>query len=1106
MTTKAVSAANRQAGLAEPSTAGKVPRQRSSRSDRGPLLDTVVDSIDQGLILESKDGRIEFANLAAQRIFGVRPADMQCQRDSGHWRAIHEDGSPWSKATHPPAVAVRTGLPQRRRLMGIHRDDEPLLWLLITAVPVLDPANGEVTGSVTTLSDVTAERATAAELQRSQQRLAAAQEITGLAWWEYDLATDRHHWSDQMFRLVGLEPGGVPPDLEGYLALMHPADRPTAEAFLAGCCADRTHAAFRVVRPDGTVRTLRSWSQPQLDTDGTPQRVFGTTLDVTQEYAAAQDLADSQERLRSAHALTGLAWWELALDTGELQWSAEMYRLVELSAGRDTMTIERWRSMVDPDDLADADAMDTTAAQHGSGYRNIFRVHLGDGSTRYLQAWATAVAGPDGTSRALRGATLDVTQREVAQKSLADREEVFRVAFDNAPIGMTMLDVAAGSRGRLLRVNDAFCHLLGYRREELLRLGMADLTHPDDVETDLARARKLFAGEVSSVCYEKRYRHHDGHTVHALVSTALATDAEGGPLYLIAHTVDVTEREAAARTLATSERQFRVAFDNAPIGLIMLSLQPGRVGEVLRANQAFAAMLGYSCDEVLALDISQWTDSANLADNLIDLDRVARGEVSTLAFEKQFLHRDGRRVPTLVNVGVVTDAAGDPQYLLSQCRDMTEQHRQQRELERLALTDSLTGLANRTRLEDRVRLAIADLAREPGHVALLLLDLDRFKLVNDSLGHPAGDALLTEIGRRLVAHTRRGQLVARLGGDEFVVLLDRVSDLERAEDVARRMLDVLRKPFVLPSGESLVTTSSLGIATASTPDHGVADLFREADLALYRAKDTGRDRLARFDAGLRSRVVSRLDTEHRIRRALAEGHLRLHLQPVVDLATRRRVGYEALVRVDDAERGMIPPTEFIEVAEDSGLIVDIDTWVVERVVSMLPALQARQGAAARVAVNASARTLQQPSFVARVGDALRASGGIGGNLLVELTESILLDESPALAASLAGLSSLGAQIGIDDFGTGFSALAYLARFDLDFLKIDQSFVSPLGTSSRSDAVVSAIIQLAHAHDLTVTAEGVETAQQAAALVAMGCDHGQGWLFGRPGPAQEQWGG
>lgn len=939
--------------------------------EQARLLTTVFEAIDEGIAVSDGDGRIVMVNAAAERILGRGRDEIVAHRATAPvWRTVHPDGSDWPGDTHPTALVLRTGRAVVGRTMGIHHPDGQLRWLAVSATPVGEA--GQVDSVVTTFLDITDARASVQALAGSEARLRAASELTGLAWWEYDVASDSHVWSETMFRLAGIDPAEGAPDGEGWLACMHPDDRPAAEEMLPRLSDGPTVNLFRVVHPDGSVRTLQSWSDVETDPAGAVVRVFGTTLDVSEREAAALQLAESERRLAEAQEMAGLAWWEWQTGTGSLRWSAGMHRLAGFEPGG-TPDAETWLSLVHPDDRDSSGELERRALEHGEPYEHVFRIVRPDGEVRHLRSSTRPMYDAAGRIVGLRGATLDVTVQETAAQELTAREEQFRIAFDDAPTGLVMFDVLPDGRRR-----------------------------------------------------------------------------------------------------------------------------------VLRANAALARMLGWSVDELLAMDPILWVDPERRDRDAQGIAQLAAGELGPVTLEQRYRHRDGHAVPAWVVVTPVRGPDRSVRYLMAHVVDLTQQHAQRAELQRLALTDTLTGLANRALVQDRTEQALKGLRRRGGHVAMLLLDLDGFKRCNDSLGHQQGDHLLVEVAGRLRAVTRAGTTVGRLGGDEFVVVLEHLDDPDDALKVAQRILDALRQPHRL-AGTAITATGSVGIAVTDDPSTSQADLLRDADLALYAAKDAGRDRAVVFDDTLRVDADRRLTAEVQVRRALGDDALRIVCQPVVELATGRVVSAEALVRVQDPHRGLVLPEHFIDVAEGTGLIVDVDFWMLERAARALaerqqvPDASGRLHALDRVAVNVSGATLADPRFAARFDAVLAAWRVPPRQLVVEITESTLLAPTPAVGHALEHVRCTGAQLGLDDFGTGWSALSYLQRYELDFLKVDRSFVARLGSSAKDRALVKSIVDLAHAVGLVVTAEGVETSEQVELLREMGCEHAQGWFFGRPEP-------
>ncbi len=646
-------------------------------------------------------------------------------------------------------------------------------------------------------------------------------------------------------------------------------------------------------------------------------------------------------------------------------------------------------------------------------------------------------------------------------------------------------------------LNPGFERLTGYPAGEVLGRNCRFMQGEDRDQPGVAALRAaVSAGRECRV--ELRNYRKDGAPFSCEVSIAPVRDAGGRVTAWVGVQTDVTERKELERRLA--EDRFRALVRNSSDVVAIV----GADGAIAYASPAVERVLGYRPDEVegkgaLDPELVHPGDLARVgglfADLLASPGATAMGEVRAR-------HKDGTW-RHLEAVG--TNLLGDPALggVVMNYRDITERKEYEEQLRHRALHDPLTGLPNRALFADRLDHALARTARRGEAVAVLYLDLDRYKLVNDSLGHAAGDELLARVGERLGRCLWPGDTAARLGGDEFAVLLEDVRGEAEAEAVAGRILERLAPVFGV-AGREVAITASIGVALSGPGREGPEELVRAADAAMYRAKSTGKARFAVYDPGMGTEALERLELEVDLRRALERGELRLRYQPVVELATGRVTGAEALLRWEHPDKGAVPPSRFIPIAEETGLILPIERWVLGEACRQGAAWRARygDGACPTVGMNLSGRHLQHPDLVGEVARALGEAGLEPRGLTLEITESVAMEDGEATVAALRELRGLGVRLAIDDFGTGYSSLAYLHRFPVDVLKIDRSFVDGLRRESEDTAIVRAVVGLAAALRLRVVAEGVETTEQMERLRALGCELGQGYLFAKPLPAEE----
>ncbi len=560
------------------------------------------------------------------------------------------------------------------------------------------------------------------------------------------------------------------------------------------------------------------------------------------------------------------------------------------------------------------------------------------------------------------------------------------------------------------------------------------------------------------------------------------------------HVAAAIDRWRARDALRRSEERFRALAETAPCAIFIYQGNRFRY-----ANPASLAMTGYSIAETIGMNARHILDPED--QGLLRGRAAARQRGQDVRGHREFkIRRKDGEVRWLDYSAAAIEYQGRP-ATLGAAFDITERKRADEHIKSLAYHDALTGLPNRLLFNDRLSLAVAQAHRYQQKLAVLFLDLDRFKVINDSLGHALGDRLLQETASRLSTCVREGDTVARIGGDEFVLLLPGIQRPVEVARVAEKVLDALREPRVV-DGHELVVTATVGISLYPDDGQDAETLVKQADTALYRAKEQGRNRYQLFTPSMNAGALERLVLENGLRRALAQGELRIHYQPLLDLASGRIDGVEALLRWQDPERGLlVPAADFIALAEMTGLIVPIGPFVLRTACSQVRAWQKRGHPDLRVAVNLSARQLQQPDLVAQVSEALTETGLDARFLELEITEAPVAQGNEATHETLVRLKALGARISMDDFGIGNSSLSALKRLPVDALKIDRSFVRNLVSDPDDAAVASAVIALGHTLQLQVIAEGVETEEQRAFLAALKCDRIQGHLFSEPVPAE-----
>jgi len=678
------------------------------------------------------------------------------------------------------------------------------------------------------------------------------------------------------------------------------------------------------------------------------------------------------------------------------------------------------------------------------------------------------------------------------QAELAASEAQFRAFFEQAAVGVAQIETASG---RLLRINRRYCEMLGYTVQEMLGRSFPDITHAEDVAEGLNQMQRLLAGEIRAFSQEKRYYRKDGAVVWVALTISPMWAPGETPHTHLAVAQDITERKQNEAALRNSENRYRTIVETAQEGIWQIDAD----SNTTFVNQKMAEMLGYTVEEMQDRSLFDFMDEEGRGITARNVERRRQGIAEQHEFK--FLRKTGDAVWALLSTSPQFDSAGAYAGAFAMVTDISDRKQSQEQLQHMAQHDALTGLPNRTLLLDRLNQAIARARWNKRIVALLFVDLDRFKTINDTLGHEAGDLLLQQLSNRFQQHVREGDTVARFGGDEFVILLADVANEGDIRGITKKVLEALVPAFEIAE-RVLYITASIGVSLYPNDGDDATALLKNADIAMYRAKELGKNTYQFYSADMSARAFERLTLESSLRHALEHGELRLYYQPVVDLENGTISGMEALLRWQHPDFGLVLPSDFISLLEETGLIVPAGEWVLETACAQLFEWHAAGWPALRMAVNLSPRQLQSAALIPTLNRCLGKHAFQLGQIELEITEGMLMQYGHATTDMLTGLRALGVRLAIDDFGTGYSSLSYLRRFPIDTLKIDRSFVRDIPGDPDDSAITTAIIALAQSLRLHVVAEGVETEAQRDFLSHLGCHLMQGYLFSKPLPAEE----
>ncbi|TJY58850.1 PAS domain S-box protein [Sinimarinibacterium sp. CAU 1509] len=1039
-------------------------------------LRAVLDSIPDLVWLKDINGVYLTCNSQFSRFFGAPEKDIVGKTDFDF-----VDAELARFFVRKDREAMQAGGPSVNEEWLTFADDGHRALMETIKTPLRD-ADGRVLGVLGVARDITARKHIEERLRRSEAMHAEAQRVAQIGHWALDHASGELHWSDEVYRLFGRDPQTFQPTYEAFLAAIHPDDRDQIDQVFGHAVHTRSdyRVTHRLLGSDGAIRFVEERGSTEYAEDGAPLQSIGTVQDITERIRIEHELALEIESTR------------LMLDTMTDGYIRADHQGKILDANETYCRLLGYKkSELLGKNIADLKAPGTEAevaqrvalavrerhAQFDSQHR------AKDGRLIDFEVRASVIPGDDPPQ--LAAFFHDVTQ--------ARRVEAhYRELVNRIPAGVFRYRSIKAGGGGFEFVSERFCHLLLVDEAAarcdpaavFSRIHAVDVPLVDTLRKEARRSHR-------AINWDGRVEHPDG--IRWLRVEAGATEEANGDLVWHGIVTDITERETANEQLRLNS----AVISSTAESIMITDLD----ANIVSVNRAFTEITGYAAEEVIGRN-ANCVKSGRHDESFFQAmwrDLLASGHWQGQVWNRR---KSGEIYPGWLNISVVRDSAGRPTHYVGVASDISQLKRSEEQLEHLAHHDPLTGLPNRLLIGSRLAHALEQARRNGSSVAVLFLDLDRFKTVNDSLGHPIGDQLLVAVAERMHKALREEDTLGRIGGDEFLILLENTSTSMAAAKVAESVLSAVAKPYRLNSGHELYIQASVGISLFPDDGDDGEVLIRNADAAMFRAKEQGRNTFRFYTESLTKTASERLEIETQLRRGLAAGEFHVHYQPIHRVSDRALVGAEALVRWQRPGMPEISPDIFIPIAEDCGVIAELGTQVLRTACADIHAWLEAGLSIETVAVNLSPQQFRGDDLEQLVADLLRKHALPAGVLELEITERGLMDLGETTLAKLNALKALGVRVAIDDFGTGYSSLSYLKMMPVDKLKIDRSFISDLPQDANEAAIARTIIAVARALDMSVLAEGVEREAQLDFLIAEGCDQCQGFLFGKAMPAAE----
>ena len=814
---------------------------------------------------------------------------------------------------------------------------------------------------------------------------------------------------------------------------------------------------------------------------------LGSFMSITEHKRIENELLLSEEKYRNILENIEDGYVELDVSGNFIFFNEALCRIQGYP--REELIKKTYRDLMDEENTKKMFTRYNKVYTTGESEKEVpYEIITKSGDRRHLETSITPMKDAAGRIFAFRGIVRDRTESRHAEEVLRQNEEKYRAMIETIQDGYFEIDL----NGKYTFVNDVICQHLKYSREELIGHSPKLYQSPENLKKNVAAFNKVYETGKPVNSFEMQVTRKDGTIQISEVSISLIRNTQGKPIGFRGISRDITKRKQMEETIRESEERYRTIIEEMEEWYFETDL----TGNITFFNDIFANVLGYSQKELTGMNFRDFIKKED-SDSVYRLfNQVYKTGKSTKNFPYKFVRLDGTVTSAEFSIFPKWDKEAKIAGFRGVGHDITERKRAEERIQYLATHDGLTGLPNRVMFSQLLNHAIQAARRYKRQFAVFFIDLDRFKIINDTLGHEAGDQLLQEIATRFRQTLRAVDVIARMGGDEFVILIEEVSDLSQVATVAHKILATAIKPIMI-MGEECRVTASIGISSYPKDGEEEQSLLKNADIAMYFAKEEGKNNFQFYSKDIKSQSIERLSIETNLRFALERNELSLHYQAKLDFKTNAITGVEALLRWNNPALGVVTPTQFIPVAEETGLIVPIGRWVLKTACAQNVAWQRQGLPAVCIAVNLSLRQLLDENLIEDIEKALKNSGMSPGLLELEITESMVMHSPTRMIGVLAKIKNLGVRLAIDDFGTGYSSLAQIKHFPVDTLKVDRSFIRNIPQDAEDKAITEAIIAMGKTLSLTVVAEGVETQDQMDFLKDHSCDEMQGYHFSKP---------